>query len=600
MKRQPCRPILLLLALIGLSWWLAGAAGAQERQEPGESGPVTVGEAAQLKLILGGKAVPVKVRRTSLPEEFLIRADAPALGAVARAFGRSVEWSEKQGTLFCVSGERKTGLKIDQARYPDEAGGRQLEAPPRMLDGAAHVPLSILEDMLDVRLTVHDKSVYVEPVIRSVRLDGDPRKPALVIQATGPVTYKTFRLKGPDRYVIDVRGAVLDAPRQKIHHPQMGSIRMGQFELGPAVSRIVVPTEIGVAVKGPATGAGKQFAFQLELPAVKAPAQNFQVQKLTRVDLEKMARGQRLVLEASGPFQYEWHRLNAPDNRFFLDIPQAVLSGPKQDIDPKDPYVGAIRISQYQPEPSPVVRVVVDLKRPADLRLMDGDNENSVALEIHHREVDPAFAALRGFGTSAFPAPGGVICIDAGHGGSDPGAVNRSLGVTEAEVTLDIANRLAAILKKQGWNVVMTRNADRDVSWAGSSARQELGARAKVANDLKADLFLSIHCNASASSQSNGTSLHYFKRADHLLAQDLQGSLLSGTGRANRGLQKNRFYVLAHTEMPAVLVETAFLTNPAEGSLLRDPDYRQRVAESLAQGLRLYASNHMNWAAAGR
>ena len=89
-------------------------------------------------------------------------------------------------------------------------------------------------------------------------------------------------------------------------------------------------------------------------------------------------------------------------------------------------------------------------------------------------------------------------------------------------------------------------------------------------------------CNASTNPSVNGTSLHYYKQGDLVLAQSLQGSVVAGTGRANRGVQKNRFYVLAHTRMPAVLIETAFLTNSNEGGLLSQPEYRQRCCCSRA------------------
>ena len=75
-------------------------------------------------------------------------------------------------------------------------------------------------------------------------------------------------------------------------------------------------------------------------------------------------------------------------------------------------------------------------------------------------------------------------------------------------------------------------------------------------------------CCAAASQSANGTSLHYYKRSDYTLAGELHPNVLGSTGRLNRGIRANRFYVLAHSDMPAVLVETAFLTNPTDGSLL--------------------------------
>ena len=136
-------------------------------------------------------------------------------------------------------------------------------------------------------------------------------------------------------------------------------------------------------------------------------------------------------------------------------------------------------------------------------------------------------------------------------------------------MTLDIATKLAKLLKKQGWNVIMTRTSDRDVSWAGSSAKQELGARARVANDYGADLFVSIHANASVNPGINGTSIHWYKSADYRLARMMESGVMSATGRKNRGLVKNRFYVLAHTQMPACLLYTS--PSPRDLSTSRMP-----------------------------
>ncbi len=568
-----------------------------------------------LHLHVKGQNLDLKARASSLDEEYLVNPDAPELAAVARLFGASLTFDGK--VLTCDLGGEKRTLKPGQARV---TSSKPLQGPERPdlvfplqdLDGQAWVSLEAVESLFDVRLTYWDevkrdksaprggeRDVWIEPVVRVVRLDGTGKKPRLVVECTEAVTYKTFTLKNPDRYVIDIYGAVLDTPSLTLNHPDLGNIRLGQFELGPARSRIVIPTQVGVVVQAPKTGKGDSLVFQLALPQLQAPAQHFQTERITAVNLESITGGQRLVLKASGPIQYEWQRL--PDGRFVLDIAQAVLAGPKEEMEVKSDFVNDIRVSQFQTDPSPVVRFVVGMHKPAEVRIKQGEDDGTLEMEIFDRPVDPRMTMNKGYGTTAFPAVGGgVICIDPGHGGSDPGAINRGLNLNEATVTLDICKRLAAILKKGGWNVVMTRTTDKDVSYWGSSAKEELGARVKIANDMKADLFVSVHCNASASQSSNGTSLHYYKRSDYTLAGELHPNVLGSTGRLNRGIQANRFYVLAHSDMPAVLVETAFLTNPTEGSLLADANYRQKIAEGIAAGLRRYATKNFNWAAAGR
>jgi N-acetylmuramoyl-L-alanine amidase len=190
----------------------------------------------------------------------------------------------------------------------------------------------------------------------------------------------------------------------------------------------------------------------------------------------------------------------------------------------------------------------------------------------------------------------GTIVIDPGHGGSDPGCVNRALGTREADVTLQICKNLAEILRGQGWKVVLTRETDRDVTYAGSPDRMELEARSGIANEIGADLFMSVHCNASVNSGSYGSSIHWWKAEDYAFAQSLEPTLGTAIGLGQQGLIRNRFVVLRHAQMPSVLVETAFLSNPREGAMLSDPKFQKVIAQQLAGGL----ANYMRGAYASR
>ncbi len=226
----------------------------------------------------------------------------------------------------------------------------------------------------------------------------------------------------------------------------------------------------------------------------------------------------------------------------------------------------------------------------------------SEALEFVTLEDAPtSLALLRGpvgqvndlANTGSMDTPGftnirGTIVIDPGHGGSDSGCVNRSLGVREADVTLAISLYLADVLRAQGWNVILTRETDRDVTYAGSPDMMELQARSEVANRINADLFMSIHCNASVGSAAKGTSIHWWKAEDFEFAQSLEFVLGTTIGLGQKGLIRDRFAVLRHANMPSVLVETAFLTNPVEGAKLADPEFQKLIATQLAGGLAQY------------
>jgi N-acetylmuramoyl-L-alanine amidase len=209
-----------------------------------------------------------------------------------------------------------------------------------------------------------------------------------------------------------------------------------------------------------------------------------------------------------------------------------------------------------------------------------------------------------------------TIYIDAGHGGEDPGA-HGPKGLREKDVCLDIARRVKAELlrRHQDLNVVLTRPTDDFVSLRG---------RTDLANKGEADLFVSIHNNAARNRESRGTQVFFYdsqtsdraaadlvmreepdaNQLDILLtdiakslvrdqsinlADKVQDELYKALNLKHRGLSYAPFYVLARTKMPAILVEVAFITNPKEEALLADPDFRQKVAASIARGVLRYS-----------
>ncbi|WP_254564804.1 N-acetylmuramoyl-L-alanine amidase [Oscillatoria sp. HE19RPO] len=182
--------------------------------------------------------------------------------------------------------------------------------------------------------------------------------------------------------------------------------------------------------------------------------------------------------------------------------------------------------------------------------------------------------------TPRVPTSRRVVVIDAGHGGSDPGAVGIG-GLREKEVVLDISRQVSEILEQNGVTVVMTRQDDRTLG---------LASRTQLANRVNANLFVSIHANAISMSRPdvNGLETFYY-RSGQQLAQRIQRSMLrSFPNMRDRGVRRARFYVLRHTNMPAVLVETGFVTGRDDARMLANPTQRTRMAEAIAQGILQY------------
>ena len=183
------------------------------------------------------------------------------------------------------------------------------------------------------------------------------------------------------------------------------------------------------------------------------------------------------------------------------------------------------------------------------------------------------------------------ITVDPGHGGSDPGAVGKS-GLMEKAVTLAISSELQKLLTSAGAKVVMTRSGDYDVHSAGASDVEELQARVNVARKAKADMFISIHVDSFSDPSAGGTSTYYYPKSpqDQLLAAEVQKGLVGQLGLYNRGWRENDFYVLKYTNVPSILVEAAFISNPTEEAKLRQADFVKKAAQGIYSGIVRYYS----------
>ncbi|BBB92614.1 MAG TPA: N-acetylmuramoyl-L-alanine amidase [Methylomusa anaerophila] len=181
-----------------------------------------------------------------------------------------------------------------------------------------------------------------------------------------------------------------------------------------------------------------------------------------------------------------------------------------------------------------------------------------------------------------------VFCLDPGHGGSDPGSLGPA-GTAEKDHTLAIALLLRDKLEKNGATVIMTRDSDKDVAYPDAIPDEELRVRVSAANDAEADLFISIHNDSFTSKTAVGTTtFHYGDRESVQLAKLVQECIGNRLGTKDRGSRFASFYTLRYTDMPAILVEVAFISNPVEEMLLSSTDGRENAADSICEGIMKY------------
>ncbi|MEM7726538.1 MAG: N-acetylmuramoyl-L-alanine amidase [Cyanobacteria bacterium P01_A01_bin.45] len=183
--------------------------------------------------------------------------------------------------------------------------------------------------------------------------------------------------------------------------------------------------------------------------------------------------------------------------------------------------------------------------------------------------------------SSVSPIPRGrmVAIIDPGHGGKDPGAIGIA-GLREKDVILPISIRVGQILQRNGIQVIMTRNSDYFVSLQG---------RVDIAERANASVFVSIHANSVGLSRPDVSGLEvYYYRSGYNLAKVIRSSVLQGVNVRDRGVRRARFYVLRKTSMPAILVETGYVTGREDAAKLASPQYREKMAQAIADGILQY------------
>ncbi len=326
----------------------------------------------------------------------------------------------------------------------------------------------------------------------------------------------------------------------------------------------------------------------------------------------------RITLSAAT--SYTWHRL--ADHRWYLDFPNTTLTGPGRTERPTFGGVQSVRIAQMGNTDVPTVRVAFTMSGDQRVDLAPSDSGLTIAVA----NVETSDLARSGAGRTGgaplvaseataepYPAPretpwkygagnaSRTIVLDPGHGGGDTGAVHN--GLTEKILTMDIAQRLRALLVAQGWTVKMTRDTDIDPVSSDNIARMRgdgkpnpddrayLQTRCDTANAINARLFISIHVNSAPVASARGTTFYWYKPQDAAFAQALERAVIPTAGTQDDGARHENFYVVRHTTMPAVLIETAFLTNPDDVTLLRSPDFLQNIAQGIANGVRAYTAS---------
>jgi N-acetylmuramoyl-L-alanine amidase len=344
----------------------------------------------------------------------------------------------------------------------------------------------------------------------------------------------------------------------------------------------------------------------------------------------------RIVVDADNEVSYT-HRLLKKDasikkpQRLYVDLNNSRLGKDITKVVPiNDDLLIDARAGQYA---SNSVRVVVDIKSFETYKIFSLKNPFRIVIDVWGTVDKPAEPVIEVSKKNAKIPPGALakqlalgvsrIVIDPGHGGRDYGAPGYLKGVHEKNVVLKLARRLAKKIRKElGCEVIMTRNSDRNLT---------LEERTAIANTKNADLFISIHTNAArdrraygietfflnlatdndailVAARENATSTKNISDLETILSDLMQNAKINESSRLavhvqksmnrhlrkhysrikSKGVKQAPFYVLLGAQMPAILIETSFISNPRECKRLNDTAYQDRMSEAIVEGIKEY------------
>ena len=427
--------------------------------------------------------------------------------------------------------------------------------------------------------------------VTGIRYWSAPDYTRIAIDMEQDVKFDSQRIDGPDRIYFDLKGTKLASTRAgknlDVNDGFLKQIRMGQFQAD--CTRIVLDVD----------SLSDYDTFMLSNP--------------TRLVIDVHGKQQAAKANTSKPAT-AGKEAPATPNPAADNSPKKVIV----DADDDDGPANTTTIAKVE-RPEPEVRA----PSPRKSRTSARGKRKVVEPEPEIRESQPTANGDRSL-IRALGLKIGRIVIDPGHGGHDTGTIGPN-GLEEKNLVLDVSKRLGKLLESRlGADVVYTRSDDTFIP---------LETRTAIANQEQADLFVSIHANSSSDPDARGVETYYLNftsapdalevaarenavssKSIHELqdlvkkialkekieeskefAADVQTALHSGLSTKsanirNRGVKKAPFIVLIGANMPSILAEISFVSNPADERRLRTPDYRQKIAESLYHGISKYVS----------
>lgn len=367
-------------------------------------------------------------------------------------------------------------------------------------------------------------------------------------------TYDSFFLSGPERLVIDINQTALSQGQDSNKlYPSSGFIKEMRSHYYPAENKVRLTLELKGDVKREEIALKKSGAsLQVEYKSQKP--------KNSNIGYSSDRINSQFTLRLNGAFPVQGLTKDAFSNTVEFSIPKANANLQNEIRNINDRNIKSIEIIERGQEN--IVRF--KLEDRVEHFFMENGLSGSILIKFAKQNRD-------------IP----LIVVDAGHGGKDPGAVNKAHNMTEKALNLSISQKLAQRLRQEGYNIITTRDTDVFI---------ELAERGDIANNNDVDLFISIHFNAAGNTSARGIETLYHPTEDgKKVAQIFQTEIVKASGAPDRKIiPRSNLSVLRRTKMPAVLLELGYMTNPTEIVQVMDDSYQNKLVDGIVNAVNRY------------
>jgi len=513
---------------------------------------------------------------------------------ISEHYGAQVEWEQKTKTATITLKDKEIKLIINSKDVYINGEKRTMEdeTTPKLItfsdkDSRTMVPLRFISETFgyEVGWDEKNKVPYINTLdntskdtreITNIEVQRDSNnKPKIIIDGTKELNYSKMFLENPNRLVIDIDDAILNLKGDTLFEGGVGiinvndnpinKVNISQFSYEPNVVRIVIHLWENVDFNIVHTNENKSLELSFDGETAIPPKNGI----LEKVNYSIEGTNRIVTIDAKVDTTYDIE-YDPNEKTMIINIPKENIDLNEEFLNIKDGFINDITVLDLGEE----TRLILSFRRNVEYTVLSKNVDNQIIVNLRRDEnIKPSDR---------------LIAIDPGHGGKAPGATSIN-GTKEKDVVLDIAAKLNEGLKLKGYNTLMIRDGDYDVD------NQE---RANTANANQADIFISIHANAvDNNSNASGIEVLYFPvdsknlegRNSYELAKLISSELIENLGAKDRGLiERPNLIVLKHTNMPAILIEVGFLTNPIEEELIKDEDYQNKIVESIISGIERY------------